>query len=360
MPDVLQWGKASQAGLDAVFGAYVARVDEEIGRALGRCERRDKALAHRLIARLETVPARDFLRVALAPDFTYRLFWQHPDAPMVCKFLEQALHVEAVVSGTEKAERDMWTALGDIKALRTGGIIQGATIPGLPALDVDSPNTRSSKWGPDRPINSNGYGPLSNDVRPMVLDRLATAWDQVAVVNEVVAKFVARFVQVILLRGLDSASGFASGSDARHAGLMILDNPHSQHVSDIMLTETIVHEAMHSLLYMTIHEMPWGPGDSCAFTSTRVISPWSGTPLTVDSFLHACFVWYGVLHFWSGALPITALSDADQVRGRVARSVEGFLGAPLLDNLCKDDRKAVRKDIGCAIVTMQSRVKASF
>jgi hypothetical protein len=358
LPDVLQWGEVSQAGLDTVFDGYVAFVSQALGYALGECERQDNALARNVAAKLETVPAPDFLRVVLAPEFTKQLLWRHPDRiQRLCEFLDKALHVEGVIGGREEADCDAWTALGDMKVLRDGEILRGVDIPGLPSLDLDSPNVtrdvRTDEFAPDQ------FRSLTNDVRPVVIDRMTAAWREISATSKVVADFVAKFVQVIVLQSDNIRPKFSSVSTGSYIGLVIIRNPHSENVSDIGLAEVMVHEAIHSLLFMALHTRPWG-ADNVYANGVKIVSPWSGRPLDLYQFLQACFVWYGLLHFWNLALQAKTFNGTDEAHSCMAHALRGFVGSPLLDNLCSEDRKIVRDDVSNAIETMQSRVKACF
>lgn len=366
MPDVLRWEKTSQAGSDAVFETYLTFVSKELGCALQDCERQDKALTRSLAAKLQTAPAAELLRVVLAPDFTCRLLWQHPDRiRRVSEFLAQALHVEAVINGREHADCDAWTALGDMRIMQSGQILRGVDIPGLPPVDLDSPNVISDiRGGEAASVQGDArvpFRPLSDDVRPLVIDRMTTAWNEISATSKLVADFIAKFVRVIVLQSDSPGTGFASGSGRRYVGRVVIRNPHSEHVSDIGLAEAMIHEAIHALLYTALYAVPWGADNDRAYANgVRIVSPWSGASLKASSFLQACFVWYGLLHFWSLALRLNTFGGADDVRCRVGRARKGFVGPPLLDQLCREDRKIVRDDVSDAIETMQSRVKACF
>jgi hypothetical protein len=359
MPDVLQWEAASRAGSDTVFDAYVAFVSEALACALRDGERQGDTLARNLAAKLQTVPSPNFFRVVLAPDVTCRLLWRHPDrVQRVSEFLDKALHVEAVISGREEADCDAWTALGDMKVLQSGEILRAADIPGLPPLDLDSPNIASGEF-----VSIIGHGEvrfrsLSHDVRPVVIDRMTSAWDEISATSKLVADFIAKFVQVFVLRSDNIRTEFSSGSYRRYIGRVVMGNPHSDSVSDIGLAEAMVHEAIHALLYMALYTVPWGVDSNRMYTKgVRIVSPWTGAPLNVSSFLQACFVWYGLVHFWSLALRRESFNDTHGTRLRMARALEGFVGSPLVDNLCSEDRKIVRDDVITAIEKMQSRAK---
>ena len=66
------------------------------------------------------------------------------------------------------------------------------------------------------------------------------------------------------------------------------------------IAEALVHEAIHSLLYMQERCHPWVPAELYA-PVPRVVSPWRGRNLALRPFLQACFVWYGILQFWGKA-----------------------------------------------------------
>jgi len=366
MPDVLRWGEVSRPGLDTVLAAYVAFVSAELGCALRDCEHQNDALARNLAAKLQTLPSADFRRVVLAPDFTYRLLWRHPDRiQRVSDFLDKALHVEGVISGREPADCDAWTALGDARILQSGEILRGVNIPGLPPLDLDSPNVmRDVRTGEFPSVCGNDpvqLRSLNNDVRPVVIDRMTTAWREISATSKLVADFVSNFVQVIVLQNDDTRAKFSSGSNRRYIGGVVIKNPHSECASAIKLAEAMVHEATHALLYMALYTVPWGADNNHAYANLgRIVSPWTGAQLKASSFVQACFVWYGLLHFWSLALRLQTVEGMDEARRCMARALSGFVGSPLLDNLCSEDRKIVRDDVSNAIETMQSRVTACF
>jgi hypothetical protein len=369
MPDILQWERVSQADLDTVFDGYVAFVSQAAGvafisqmleHALGECERQDSDLARKVAAKLQTVPGRDFLRIVLAPEFTHRLLWPQRDRiQRLCRFLDKALYVEGVISGREEADCDAWAALGDMQVLQSGEILRGVNIPGLPPLDLDSPNVTTAVRNGD--FVEDQFGILSNDVRPLVIDRMTIAWHGIAATSKSVADFVAKFVQVIVLQSENAATQFCAGSNGQYVGRVVFTNPHSERVSDITLAEAIVHEAIHTLLLMGLCTVPWGADSNCAYAEGgKVVSPWTGRPLDLEQFLQACFVWYGLLHFWNLALRAKSFKDADKARSRMDHALRGFVKSPLLDGVHSEDRKIVRDDVCDAIETMQSRVKACF
>lgn len=63
------------------------------------------------------------------------------------------------------------------------------------------------------------------------------------------------------------------------------------------LVNSVVHESIHSLIYKIelIHPLYTTRRDAWRL---QVRSPWSGRVLYLHSFIHACFVWFGLCNYW--------------------------------------------------------------
>jgi hypothetical protein len=80
--------------------------------------------------------------------------------------------------------------------------------------------------------------------------------------------------------------------------------------------------------------------------------------LPLFSFLQACFVWYGLVHFWRLAESRGTFAP-EQIRRHVDMAVKGFWGVALIDYLAPD-REKLAHELLCAIEEMQLRVKAIY
>lgn len=101
------------------------------------------------------------------------------------------------------------------------------------------------------------------------------------------------------------------------------------------VADALLHEAIHTWLDLDclLRERRLRPGgrwmspvllhEGCS----RFLSPWTGAPLSVVIYVHACFVWYGLLHLWALASPETG-ADPSEVRALLRRAWAGFLGRP--------------------------------
>ncbi|BBZ46465.1 aKG-HExxH-type peptide beta-hydroxylase [Mycobacterium parmense] len=360
LPDALRWEDVSRGRFDPVFDDYVSLVGNTLHRALDDDRTPEDGFVGNLAAKLRSVPSPDFLRVALSPCFTSRLLWQPAtSARGALEFLDRALHVEAVISGRERADCDAWTALGDVKVLRSGEILRGVGVPGLPPLDFDGPNiTDDLPTGGADPAR---FGSLSGAVRPTVIDRITVAWEEITATSEAVADFVAKFVQVIVPRCDTARTRFSSGSYRQYIGRVVIGNPHAAGAGHVAHAEALVHEAIHALLYMALYPVSWGVRDPRAYRpGERVVSPWTGAHLQLSSYLQACFVWYGLVHFWDLARQGETFGDGDRARCRRDRALGGFVGPPLLDLLGSDNRALIRADVVDAVESIQDRVLSRF
>jgi hypothetical protein len=346
-----------------VFDAYVSLVHATLHRGLhGASAFRYSTLARELSGKLHNVPPLELRRVLLAPDFTNRLLWQQPDRiELALEFLDKALRVEGMISGREKANCDAWTALGDAMVLRNGEVQRGARIAGMPPLDFDSPYPTNDSSKPTPMATPAHFRSLSGAVRPLTLERMATAWSGLSAASLIASDFVTQFVQVIALRRHNERAGFSSGSYRGYIGRVVLGNPDSEFSSDIRIVEALVHEAIHAMLYMTLYPVAWGVEDSrCYAEGEKVVSPWTGASLKLSSFLQACFVWYGLLNFWWRALERNAFRDTDRASRRLEQALKGFQGTPLLNIVGHEDRKVIRDDVSDAVELLQEKARTSL
>ena len=133
-----------------------------------------------------------------------------------------------------------------------------------------------------------------------------------------------------------------SGSLRSSIGRMGLGNPHR--ATKLELVDLIVHESIHSLLYMLERDVRFYLVDPGIHGFQ---SPWSGRLLTLHSYTHACFVWYGLAHFWSAA------GCQEEARLLLRRALSGFAQ----DDLVKPIRNFVTEEVVATISGMQETMR---
>src|SRR5208337_3830771 len=135
--------------------------------------------------------------------------------------------------------------------------------------------------------------------KELALSRLEAAMRALGEADPPVAEFVRHFTLVATVVTTDESS-FSSGSTIQYVGRSMFCNAHLTAIDSAVLAEALVHEAIHSLLYM--HELcePWVRYEGLQ-DAIPIESPWTGSRLALRAFLHACFVWFGLVNFWTRA-----------------------------------------------------------
>jgi hypothetical protein len=360
MPDVLTWGDDS--GVDAaVHESYVELLGERMGQFLGHLDSIEPDAASRLLRELGELPDESFFRLLTAPEVSWRLLWPRQHRPEEsAKFLFGAVTAEVLRLGRDvPIEETVWTALGDLCFSVNGKVFEAPSLRDFPPLDFDSPYGVSIDLAGQLQYVAEARAPLTGDDRQLVLDRLAAARDGIRETDPRVLEFVVLFTKALVLqRDPDLPDNFTSGSSGQFVGRSALGNPQIPGADDVLIAEGVVHEAIHSLLYMQEQRSAWVATDELYGPDARTCSLWTGTPLPLRSYLQACFVWYGLLHFWAAALKAETF-DPRRVRSRIEQATIGFLRAPVLDQVAPY-REGIAEVLLDTVDELQERVVATF
>ncbi len=141
------------------------------------------------------------------------------------------------------------------------------------------------------------------------------------------AEFAQTFLTQVSLRFEPGApTKINSSSFSQFIGLALLVNPHLPSVDVEKLADLIVHESIHSLLFMLEEvEQPFLLDRLSA--KIMVKSPWSGNVINLHAYLHACLVWYGLYWFWCRASS-TGVFSAERCKALQEKARSGFLNHP--------------------------------
>jgi hypothetical protein len=134
--------------------------------------------------------------------------------------------------------------------------------------------------------------------------------------------FVNEQVESVLLRRSSAVEGASSASNRAHIGLCLFTNLHLQADGVLVCAEGLVHEAIHQYLYKDERDH----GNFCDLDeSRRYRSPWSGNRIPLHSFVHASFVWFGLLTLWCQlAQTVTDRNEGSAIAERVGRILFGY------------------------------------
>ncbi len=308
----------------------------DLSRRFGRHGRISAAFAA-----IEALAEAPLLRILGAPECGWQIahYFLAP-SPRLLDELEGWLAVEQALLGGEPPERGGWSALGDHYfadpyaaaepdrwGLPTGPEARYAapTHAGI-VLDFASPAARRpTKAGAERAERAERAdepAPMSISERQLTIGRVTAALGTLAASPAAYA-FVTSLTRVIAPRRDSARAGFYTSASQRSAiGRCALINPFGPRVSQAMIISSLVHEAIHTYLYIDEQRRPlvtdWGHA-----SDTMVTSPWTGGALSVPTYLHACYVWHGLANLWSRPEMIRAVGEAAAQEQRM-RAVAGF------------------------------------
>ena len=133
-------------------------------------------------------------------------------------------------------------------------------------------------------------------------------------------------------------------------GRVCLLNIESAEWTTEKLLNSLVHESIHGLLYKIELAEPLYIVRRDAWR-LKLVSPWSGRTLYLHSFVHACFVWFGLFKFWQ----LASRSDLAW-QCYLDKAQSGFLRQNPLDNLSEEARRCVQPDVLRMIESMTNNV----
>jgi hypothetical protein len=322
---------------------------------------------------------RDLIEVYQAfPDFAQARIYKAPkiqalhfnpsisNSIIASEFIKESLIAELCIQGySSEHKTNLWTALGDFY-IPQGQAITSSIISSIPSLWDANRIYKALLLLDDIVIDANSPHQglhsfhQSEDVHALEFDEYIISAKKVKSSLEVIISSnsklmeVIRFIQVVALRKKSpTPSSWGSSSWPYYIGLMALSDIFIGEASSTHVTDLIIHEAIHSLLYhVEMIESFYLLED--VSRQYRVLSPWSGRSLELHSFIHACFVWFGLWAFWYYNTDTANFSEAIISR-LLKKSSKGFLKGAL--TMYFDEAKRfVNPDILIAIDHMQDYV----
>jgi hypothetical protein len=302
---ILRWRGNERQALDDAESAFMSMVAGRLGARLRDVEADDPKLAEHVLDLLGQADVAALRRVLLAPETTSRVLWDHPgrcDERSLGRYLADALE-----DGPAEAS--------------DGGLV----------VDCDSPAAICFDYSTLRDGGMRLEHYADPDERELALGRLREAMSGIDATDAGVAAFVRRFTRTANVVVDSETPKFTSGSTSQYVGRSLFCNAHLPGVDAELVADSLVHESIHSLLYMHEIREPW-IDEQVISRESVVESPWSGATLLVRPFLQACFVWFALAHFWSLARGERAFRP-ERVEARLAMARRGFLDGPLEDHI---------------------------
>jgi hypothetical protein len=330
IPDIFAWEEAR----DHLANLQILARSVALRRFLSSVDhigRYDQNLARSMRTTFEELPLEGKIRFITAPETFHRITRLRKEPVDSIVSLCNFLNGEAALHGLGQIDKDYVTALGDFyyaedapeAATAAGGKEANATsktvssplFAGSIPIDFASSNAANAQESDDK----REYIQYSEEEKALVCERLNETFRRIERVSEATAYLIKQRVKVIIpLKRADGGSG--STSQPRYPGRILLRGV--EICSYGALASGLVHESMHQVLYILEWVGPFIVEDP-DMRAVEIKSAWTGRDLPLHSFIHACFIWYGLSTFWALARSTDAFEPADIGR-QLKRSLSGF------------------------------------
>jgi len=330
LPDLLRWTGGSVTAARNLRSRLLDRSAECVGAIIARHAPSPRSTLEELLS----LPNCE--RILLAPavtSFVARDFAGRTDGEVdAWTFLSRSLAAEKALAASSAVERPLWTALGDtylpaghtaneLVEIDTGPCWRAGTpyfasrILGDTVVDAFSPGAVG--WLPDVAL---GDGAFTSSAYNLSIQKLLDACNTIAAASPHAADTVGTIARVILLRSDAQLHEFRAASSPIGIGRIVLRNPHLTDATVLEIVDGLVHETIHGLVDVVELDAPLV---GTSFSGQSASSPWTGRMLDLRTYLHACFVWYGLWQFWSQLA--TRSHDAALARRYIALCTRGFV-----------------------------------
>lgn len=378
----LTWN-SSVRELDTLKAVYDGVLAERFGAFLGGTRQHDTVYSQEIMDLYRHLPDEAFIRFLRAPETSHRLLWGTQRAASdLPRFVRDSLMAEAHRSGViNHVNAECWTALGDYVARPGSSARVSSDYRPFSVLRVDfeSPHARAmrSPWDTNpiagnssprpTPATNGDAGLVCGSEQELALELLDRAIGGLASTAQEALDFAAEnnFIIIIRQSPLPGAS-FSSSSPEKFIGSTVLWMGHDGSGDEVDIADALIHEAVHSVLDM--HEFlgtqaydafqRWFRTPVLYDGRDRTISPWTGNPLALLTFIHACFVWFAEVQFWTRAIAMGAFDKTRSIE-RLVKASRGFLRSPLTDQL-DPYRNEIHPDLYQGVRIMQATVESAF
>lgn len=374
LPFLLSWSgeKRLQEDLEPVL---IDTITVRLGRFLQRLGQSDLQRSETLKRRIRELPDSSLMRILTAPQTFYvvtHLFKDQEDQS--AQILSDALDAEAFRLGDSPAlTHPVWSILGDYyypvnnrddwaEAQEEWRWQPDRTYCaprlsiGLP-VDAYSPNARGEL--PDVPGTDVDFQP---DEVGDAVEKLSATVEAMRVAGPETLKTVSRFSRALVIRkDLGPERKFFPSSTRMCIGRPVFRNPHLPDVRPSDLAEALIHESIHAIID-TI-ELRKSLLLAKDFQTPQMQSPWTGRILDTNTYIQACFIWYGLWSFWLKAITTNAFPHRD-VLFQLRQSSKGFAAqdvvAPLADRGVRDEVLGALRHVQSDILSSLELVEQAY
>lgn len=270
--------------------------------------------------------------------------YQNLDSTQRARFFLSPDGYEAVYSATRSASEENILALTrGLSELSKSGHSEDAaswpadqTIPKGPtptslvlgdtiAVDLGSSNCR--RVDITSPVFAGEFVELDIQEANIVREKLYNALNEIDATAPTLSRLIRNYTRVIYVRKAEGQLPSSEQVDSELGAIRLL-NVQSDSYGQDQVVDDIIHESIHNLLgtfeYLNFPFIPAGYRPSAGL---RPVSPWSMRAIQLLPFLHAAFVYFGMLHYAELALKRDDISSERRksLLQRRNRYASGFL-----------------------------------
>ena len=285
------------------------------------------------VSALDSLPVHRSDLILDAPR-TWLMAVGRPDSSSLRSHLDDSLLADAAdTRGVEQLPRSVWSAGGErfwpaglhprrVDTAHSFSPSEPYVAPRLPSgviVDFWSPAAR----GPLPEVSGESVDPTRTEVS-IVLERLNVVDKALPIVSSSLGDAIRTCSKSLVVRKDPDNSGlFTAASTPTALMRPILRNPHRAEATTAEIADGWVHETIHCLFDLAELAAP-ALGSPLPERELRFRSPWTGRLLDPNTYIQACYVWYGLWHFWSRAL-LTEQWDRGVCSRMMSRAAWGFL-----------------------------------
>ncbi len=331
---VMEWDKdTTSISVQIINNFYYRLVTSSLSDIIQKIDTNRELSLKQLLKQLSN---NSFMRIIKSPQVCYYLFhwnWIN-NYNEIIDFLRNVIAAELILENkpAEINNVRLWSALGDVSLVRNTRLDNwiksnsSLHIENAILLDTHSPYNlyRSRRVV----VQKEKIVPYSKRLELSIYLKLLNAYKIIFEVSSIIKRFiVASTVVVSAIPNDDEPLSFNSASQRSRIGEITLVNAHLDGIRIDKMISMLIHESIHSYLYKVELEQPFVPEMQHGW-QIKICSPWSGKSLRLTTYVHACYVYYGLLNYWTSALNKCILDEIV-----IKRYLQSLYRGFLLNNL---------------------------
>jgi hypothetical protein len=321
MADLLKWTPLPYGPL-AWRDAYETHLESCVDASL--TESREDGCLKESLSLLGEGTRRRFLRAPAVATMLRSHVGNQFDGRIFARLLLAELAASGLV---DELPESLWTARGD--RLLDQREPEDWTLAGIRLGDTDVAVDLASPFAfPDDEFGIAETAPHPSAETDIALRNVLDAVGAIRDACQPALALVILLIEVLAIRRAPAeATTFYSSTFPGCPGLVRLCNAHLQETGPAQIAEALVHESIHCILH--VHEELERPFVCDAKASqAKITSPWTGATIRLQSYIHACAVWYGIYWLWSAVEFANPLWKAE-IAVLKQRALRGFQFHPV-------------------------------